>query len=82
MENIFFLLIFIVFEICLTPLVYMMTYFNILFCTPGIFTTAGFIIWWSAFGLFYLLFMLIYDTYYLIVIFSYHDGCKLVQEKI
>lgn len=70
MENIFFLMIFIGFEISLTPFVYILTYFNILYCTPGIFTTTGYIMWWAGFGPFYLLFMLLYDTYYLIVIFS------------
>ena len=80
MENILFIIVFIMFEICLTPLVYLITFFNILFCTPGIFTTTAFIIWWSGFGIFYLLFMLMYDTYYLIVILSYHDGCKVVEE--
>jgi len=70
------LLFFISFEFLLMPFVHIITFFNILYCTPGIFSSAAYFFIWAGLGPFYLMFMLIYDTFYLIKILSFLDGCR------
>lgn len=82
LENLIVIPFFMMFEIALMVFVYLITFFNIIYSTPGLFTTAFYIIKWMIFGIFYLIYLLFYDTYMLMWIFSCHRGCLEYQESI
>ena len=81
LENIFFIIYFIVYEIVLMPFVFFLTFFNIMYSTHGLFTTAFNVIKWAIFGFIYLLYLLLNDTRMLIQILAKHKGCKESDPK-
>lgn len=81
LENVIVITFFMLFELLLMTFVYLITFFNIIYSTPGLFTTAAYIIFWTLFGVFYLIYLLLKDTYMLIWILSCHKGCIDYLEK-
>ena len=75
-ENIFFLAGFIGFELILSPLIYMLTIFNIIYSTNGLFKTVYNVFIWVTFGCLYLFYLLMRDVAYLLYILYQHNGCK------
>jgi len=80
-ENLFFLTGFVLFELVLSPFVYVLTFFNILYSTNGPFTTVFNVLQWLTFGPIYLFSLLVRDFWFLIVILSYHGGCREKNKK-
>jgi len=72
LENVLGIIFFMFFEISLMIFVYLITLFNIIYSTPGLFTTAFNCIKWILFGIFYLIYLLLKDTYMLMWIMSCH----------
>ena len=76
LENIFFLIIFLVFELLIAPVAYIKVWINILKNSMGILNTIINCTVWLIAGVFILIFLLIRDVAYLMKILSYHNGCK------
>jgi len=75
MENIFYLLIFLVFEVVLIPFVYLKMLVVIPWATLGLFTSIFYEIFWFIGGIVLLIFMALRDVYHFMWILSMHDGC-------
>lgn len=76
MENIFFILAFIIFELLMSPFVYLKTFYTITYSTEGMFTTVANLFYWTALGVVYLVIILLKDTYVLMEILYLHEGCR------
>ena len=76
LENIVFLLLFIVVEIVLSPFVYIKNIANVIYSSYGLFTTIFYTIIWIFFGVGYILFMAFYDLYSLFNILTMLEGCR------
>lgn len=81
MENLIFLAIFGLFEILLSPMVFIVSYFNIIYSTGGPFSTVYNLFKWTAFGPVYLTYILLKDLWNMIYILSMLDGCKDYLER-
>ena len=81
LENLVLIFLFIMFEIMLMPLVFIKTYYNIMYSTPGPFSTVFNLMRWTGFGIVYMAFMLIKDVYNLLRILSMVEGCKKEIKK-
>lgn len=66
MENILFVSVFIAFEMCLMPLVWFICFLNIIYSTPGMFTTFFNLAKWIVLGILYMAFILFKDVYNLV----------------
>ena len=75
LENIILVISFIMFELCLLPIVYVCCLFNIGLTTKGLFTTVFNIFVWCFAGFLILLCILFMDTCTLLKILSMHNGC-------
>mmetsp|Transcript_13250 Transcript_13250/g.20715 ORF Transcript_13250/g.20715 Transcript_13250/m.20715 type:complete len:277 (+) Transcript_13250:3073-3903(+) len=75
-ENIIFVSGFIGFELMVAPMIYVITFFNLIYSTSGLFETVYNIFYWGIFGIAYLLILLLRDVYYLLLILYHLDGCK------
>lgn len=71
-ENIFGILAFVVFEIVICPIAYAKIWINIIRNSMGIINTIVNCIIWLFVGIFIMLFLLVRDLSYLIIILSYH----------
>lgn len=81
MENILLILAFVVFEFLMSPLVYLKTFYTLIYSTDGMFKTIFNLFKWTVCGAFYLLFILLKDTFLLIDILYMHDGCKVLYTQ-
>jgi hypothetical protein len=70
LENVIGIIFFMLFQIFLLPFVYLLTFFNIIYSTHGLFTTAFNVIKWAIFGILYLIHLLLKDTGMLIWILA------------
>lgn len=75
-ENVFFILIFLVFEILIFPVAYIKVWINIIKNSMGILNTILNCIIFLIIGIFTMLYLLLRDVCYLIKILSYHNGCR------
>jgi hypothetical protein len=75
-ENFIFVIFFIAFEICLMPFVWFICFCNIIYSTPGMFTTFFNLIKWCILGILYMTFILLKDVWNLLKILAMHRGCK------
>jgi NADH:ubiquinone oxidoreductase subunit 4 (subunit M) len=76
LENIIGVSFFIIFELCLLPIVFCVCLVNIGINTRGLFTTVFNLFIWCSAGLIILLNILCMDTFVLLKILSMHNGCK------
>jgi len=76
MENIIFVIFFVAFEICLMPLVWFICFCNIIYSTPGMFTTFYNLAKWIVLGTLYLTYILLKDVLNLLKILAMHRGCR------
>jgi hypothetical protein len=81
-ENIVFIGFFLLFEIFILPLVYFMTYYNIIYSTLGLFTTIFNVIKWLLFGFLYLTYLVLFDVWVLIFILGLNRGCREVNPNL
>lgn len=75
-ENIEFLLEFLILQLVLSPLIYLTTFYTIIASNDGFFTLLLYIVGWMIFGFLLLIYIQIFDLVNLIDILSMHDGCK------
>eukprot|EP00347_Sterkiella_histriomuscorum_P022855 403336899 len=75
-ENVIFVFIFLIYEICLIPAVYIKTFINIVSCSVGLFTIMFQLSYWFFSGIFFSFFLIFRDIYYLLKILSMHQGCR------
>lgn len=75
-ENVIFVIIFLLYEICCIPAVYFKTFLNIVTCSVGLFTIMFQLAYWLFSGLFFSFFLVLRDVYYLVKILSMHQGCR------
>jgi hypothetical protein len=80
-ENIMGMLGFLVFEICLLPLVYVMTYFNIAYSCNSPLQLLKHLSTWTLLGFFFLIHILANDVHTLFIILSKYRGCKETHEN-
>jgi len=76
LENIVYLIFFILYEIVLIPLVYVKNIFVIMWASLGFFTTVFNTCFWIFTGLFYCVVMAVRDVYYFLKIMTMMDGCR------
>lgn len=75
-ENIAFILIFFIFELFMSPVIFFITYYNIVMSTPGFFTLIFYLLLWTVIGFGYLLFIALADVKELMSLLYMHNGCK------
>jgi len=75
-ENIYFIIAFFFFEICIMPIAYIKVWINIIRNSMGVLNTFLNCLIWAALGFFIMFYLLFKDISYLIKILSYHNGCK------
>ena len=80
-ENTFFIIMFIIFELALAPLVYLKTFYTLIFSSRGAPMKVLNTLRWGLLGIFYLLFMLGKDVVILVHILRMYDGCKAFKEQ-
>jgi len=80
-ENIVFIGIFIVIEFFVAFPTYLKIWFNILKSSVGVFGTLINCVIWACLGIPWVLLISFKDTYYLIKILKYHDGCRSKTEE-
>jgi hypothetical protein len=76
LENIFFLLGFLFFEIILAPIAYMKVWVNILVNSLGALRTIANSLLWAVIGIPMTFFLVIRDLVYLMMILCKHQGCR------
>ena len=81
-ENTVFISIFIAFEIAIAIPTYLKIWFNILKSSVGVFGTIVNCLIWAVAGIPWSFFLVFRDTYYLIKILKFHDGCRSRTEDI
>jgi len=79
MENILFIMAFVLFELFLSPMVYLKTFYTLVYSTEGMFTTIYNVFRWTMGGILILIYILLRDTFTLIDILYMHDGCKAMN---
>ena len=75
-ENVIFVVLFLFYEIVLLPVVFAKTFLNIITCSVGLFTIMFQCMLWLFSGLFFAMFLIARDIFYLIKILSMHQGCR------
>lgn len=80
-ENILYIAGFIMFEVFLSPFVFLKSIYTIVYSTNGMFTTAFNIFKWVVFGILYLFFILCTDVVILLDILRMHDGCRAYKDQ-
>ena len=75
LENIIFVSFFVMYEMLLLPIVFVLCLFNIGITTTGMFTTFFNLVVWCFAGILVLLCILFMDTFTLLKILSMHNGC-------
>lgn len=80
-ENIFLLVLFIIFELFLTPFVYLKSFYTIIYSTNGLFSVIANVFKWAALGPLLMMLVLCKDVVNLINILRMHDGCKAYKEQ-
>ena len=74
LENIAWLSLFFVYEVMLTPLVYIKTLFVVAWATQGLFMTMWNVFAWFTGGPIYIMFFILRDVWTMFVIFTQHNG--------
>lgn len=75
-ENAIFLVVFAVFELALTPFVYLKNIIIIAWASMGLFTTLFYVAGWIVAGPFFCIFMAFRDVVNLSRIYAMHQGCR------
>lgn len=76
LENVFFLALFISFELLLCLPIFVKMFYHLWYISPSMIVKVFCLIGWLFFGLFFCLFLVIYDTKIVFVIMSMHNGCQ------
>ena len=76
LENIFWIAVFFVFEIALTPIVYLVNFYTIIWSTSGTFLPMIYCGMWVVSGPFFCIFIVFRDIGFFTSILAMHDGCK------
>lgn len=76
LENFFFIVLFLIFELVISPIAYFKIWINILRNSMGILNTIMNSIIWLLTGVFIIMYLLVRDMGFLLKILSYHNGCK------
>lgn len=80
LENIFFIIGYLVFEIVIVPLAYLKIWFNFIKNSMGVLNLITNCFIWLCIGIPTILFLAARDLYYLIKILCYHNGCRYGKE--
>jgi hypothetical protein len=75
-ENIFMVIVFFIYELCLLPFSYLLTFYNLVVTSHGTYKLILNWFRWAIFGLLYLNFIIAKDIFYLFRILSMYRGCK------
>ena len=75
-ENIAFIVEFLLMQLLLSPIIYLKTFYTILASNDGFFTLLSYILFWTVFGFLILFYIQVFDLINLIEILQMHDGCK------
>jgi hypothetical protein len=76
LENVVFLALYLLYELCLLPLVYFKVFFNLLFSPKGLFTVIFYCLVWLFFGIALTFVMVLQDIWCLLTILAMHQGCR------
>ena len=76
LENIFWLALFLAYEITLIPFVYFTNLVTVAWATQGLFLTIWNTVAWMFSGLIFIAFFIARDVYYMFRILTMHDGCR------
>jgi hypothetical protein len=76
LENLIFIMSFLLFELFLFPIAYLKVWLNIILNSLGVLMTIGNCISWALAGLPVMFFLVLRDACYLIKILCYHQGCR------
>ena len=76
LENILYVFGFLGYELCLLPVIYLLSFANIFKQSSNVCTAIGYSLQWFFVGVFILLYIVFYDIYIFIEILSWYKGCK------
>ena len=80
-ENMFYIGVFVVFELALLPFIYLLTFINLILQSNSPGQIGLFTVLWLFFGIFVLIFILFRDVGNLCWILYQHDGCKAQMDQ-
>ena len=80
-ENLLFIICFAAFELALSPLVFLKTFYTIMFSYKGLTMKLLNILRWATLGFLYIIYILGKDIVVLIHILRMYEGCKAFKDK-